>query len=65
MGIHSSKAIVIDDNPYFLEYAKETGAHIIQSNINGSKRKVADYIIHSFREIPDIIERIQKDANQE
>lgn len=59
VGIDPSRAIVLDDNPYFLEYAKDTGAHIIQSHINVQKRKVADYIIQDFREIPSIIERIQ------
>jgi len=58
VGILPSQAIVIDDNPYFLKYAREAGAHIIQSSINGSKQSVADYIIHEFHEIPAIIEKI-------
>ena len=56
--IDPSRAIVIDDNPYFLEYAKKAGAYIIQSHINVQKRIVADYVITSFREIPEIVEII-------
>ena len=58
VGINPSQAIVVDDNPFFLEYARDVGAKIIQSNINGSKKKVADYVIIDFREIPDVIDKI-------
>lgn len=58
VGILPSQAVLVDDNPHFLEFAKEAGAHIVQSHINSSKRKVAEYVVHNFREIPYVIEKI-------
>jgi FMN phosphatase YigB (HAD superfamily) len=58
VGIEPCQAILVDDNPFFLEYAKQAGANIIQSYINVQKRKVSDYPIFSFRDIPDMVEKI-------
>jgi len=58
VGIQPSYAIIIDDNPYFLKYAQEAGASIIQSYINGVNKQTTKKVVYHFHEIPNRIYEI-------
>lgn len=46
--INPEQAIIIEDRPRVLEFANQTGAHVIQSGVNGKYEKVHElYYTHS------------------
>jgi len=51
-------AIFIDDKPYFLNMAKNVGAHIIQACFSGDFEPEFEYAIKNMKDLPKIIEKV-------
>ncbi|MHA1200255.1 MAG: HAD family hydrolase [Candidatus Heimdallarchaeaceae archaeon] len=60
VGLNPRRAIVLDDNPKFLEYAKNLDANVIQVCLTGEHNPIFDYSIEQMRDLPEVILKLIK-----
>lgn len=54
------RAIIIDDNPKFLDSAEKTGANVIQACLTGEHEPTYRYVIENMNSLPEVIEKLVK-----
>ncbi len=64
IGMNPRRAIIIDDNPKFLEYAKKLEANTIQSCLTGEHKPTSDYCIEQMIDLPEVIQKLLKKSKK-
>ncbi len=59
----SAKAIIIEDNPRFLNSALEVGANVIQACVTGEHQPQFPFFVKSMRYLVPTIENLIKSRN--
>jgi beta-phosphoglucomutase-like phosphatase (HAD superfamily) len=62
-GVDPIKAIIVDDQPRFLENALEVGANVIQACITGEHKPRFPFYVENMKELPIIIDNLIKTHN--
>ncbi|MCG3227521.1 MAG: HAD hydrolase-like protein [Candidatus Heimdallarchaeota archaeon] len=60
LRINPKTAIVIDDNPTFLEFALKAGASVIQACLTGEHEPVYQYHVKHMSELPEVVVQLVK-----
>ncbi|MCE7741364.1 MAG: HAD hydrolase-like protein [Candidatus Heimdallarchaeota archaeon] len=60
IGLNPRRAIVLDDNPKFLEYAKKLEANVIQVCLTGEHKPIFDNYIEQMIDLPEEVLKLIK-----
>ncbi len=60
IGLNPRRAIILDDNPKFLEYAKELDANVIQVCLTREHKPSFNYYIEQMTDLPEVVLKLIK-----
>jgi phosphoglycolate phosphatase-like HAD superfamily hydrolase len=60
LDINPNQAIIIDDKPYYLNFAQSLGTHVVQACLTGEFEPEFTYFIKHMKNLPMVINRIKE-----
>ncbi|MCE7740340.1 MAG: hypothetical protein KAU62_16050 [Candidatus Heimdallarchaeota archaeon] len=60
INLDPERAIVVDDNPNFLDSAEKLGANVVQACLTGEYKTTYRYFVEHINNLPEVIEKLVK-----